>query len=71
QLKKQYSLPFITFSHLVKLHLNLAHIDYVGLQYETLSILKINFTNDAARVNCAKEQRLVIKEQYVCPENYH
>ncbi|CAF4545669.1 unnamed protein product, partial [Rotaria sp. Silwood2] len=80
-LAKQYSLPFITFSHLVKLHLNLAYIDYVEqflyernahlprqlslqIQYETLSILKINFTNYAARVNCAKIQRLVIKEQF-------
>ncbi|CAF3478498.1 unnamed protein product, partial [Rotaria sp. Silwood2] len=71
QRKKRYLLPFITFSHIVKLHLDLRHIDYVEqflyernahlprllslqIQYEILSILTNNFTNDSARVNCAK-----------------
>ncbi|CAF2590849.1 unnamed protein product [Rotaria sp. Silwood2] len=88
QRKKRYLLPFITFSHIVKLHLNLKHIDYVEqflyernahlprllslqIQYETLSILTNNLTNDSARVHCAKIQCLVIKEPFVCPQNFH
>ncbi|CAF4798988.1 unnamed protein product, partial [Rotaria sp. Silwood2] len=76
------------FSHIVKLHLDLKHIDYVEqflyernahlprllslqIQYEILSILTNNLTNDSARVHCAKIQCLVIKEPFVCPQNFH
>ncbi|CAM4777925.1 unnamed protein product, partial [Rotaria magnacalcarata] len=41
------------------------------IRYETLSILTNNFTNDAARANCAKLQRLVIKEPFVHPQYFH
>ncbi len=42
-----------------------------SIGYETLVIVTNNFTNDAARVNCAKLIRLSINEPFVRPENFH
>jgi hypothetical protein len=51
-------------SHLPRL-LNL------NISYTSLAIATDNFTNDAARVNCAKVKSLHVSEPFVRPENFH
>jgi hypothetical protein len=39
--------------------------------YETLATVTNNFTNDLARLNCSQIRRLVTKELYVRPKDFH
>jgi hypothetical protein len=88
QKKKQYSPTLTTFSHLIVLNLQMAHVDYAeqflfekntylprlfDLKIEHKSIVTVtnNFTNDEARLNCAKLKSLDIKDPFVRPENFH
>jgi hypothetical protein len=40
------------------------------IEYETLATVTEGFTNDAARRTCAQIVVLVIREPFVCPENF-
>ncbi|CAM4898146.1 unnamed protein product [Rotaria socialis] len=85
QKNKQHSSTLIVFSHLVKLILSPAHVNYaeqflfeentrlprlieLTIEYETLAIVTNNFTNDAARLNCANLQNIHIVGSFVRPE---
>jgi hypothetical protein len=41
------------------------------IKYESLAIVTNNFTNDAARLTCAKLKRLRVHDLFVQPENFH
>jgi hypothetical protein len=43
----------------------------LSIGYELLAMVTNNFTNDAARLNCAKLTNLEIKEPFVRPKNFH
>jgi hypothetical protein len=41
------------------------------ISYETLAMVTNNFTNDLVRLNCSQIRRLVTKELYVRPKDFH
>ena len=43
----------------------------LNVEYEALATVTNNFTNDAARLNCANVKRIYIEESFVRPENFH
>jgi hypothetical protein len=43
----------------------------LNIGFESLAMVTNNFTNDAARINCAKLKCLNIDEPFVRPENFH
>jgi hypothetical protein len=58
---KQFLLEGNTYlPHLLNLHIG----------YKSLTMVTNNFTNDAARVNCAKVTSLDVSEAFVRPENF-
>ena len=78
---EQVSSP-VEYSHLIKLDLEFAHIDYVEqflidtriylprlnslrVQYEHLTTVTKNFTNNATRLNCGKVKRLITEKAMV------
>ncbi|CAF4944711.1 unnamed protein product [Rotaria sp. Silwood1] len=49
---------------------SLPRVTHLTIRYETLAIVTQGFTNDAARLTCAKIRCLVVKESFVRPEKF-
>jgi hypothetical protein len=69
----------VEFCHLSRLDFEDVRIDYVEqflldhlcIRYEHLIIVTQNFTSDAARANCSKVKRLIIREQIVRSKDFY
>ncbi|CAF1020506.1 unnamed protein product [Rotaria sordida] len=68
----------ITFTHvdyaeqfLFEKNTRLSRLLELHIGYDTLAIVTNNFTNDLARFNCSQIKRLVTKELYVPPKDFH
>ncbi len=56
-------------SHVNKI--SLPRLRELTIEYERLTIVTNNFTNDATRLNCTNLQNIHIEGVFVLPENFH
>jgi hypothetical protein len=56
---------------LINTRIYMSHLHVIHVQYEHLTTVTKNFTNDAARLNCAKVKRVFTKEVMVHSQDFH